>query len=239
MKRSLLYLILAALVLTGATLYQQQDQIYLQVLKHTEPPVTVVLDAGHGGSDPGKIGCNNVLEKDVNLAITLTCAKKLEKQGIQVVLTRDSDSGLYTESDSNKKTADMHRRREIIENSNAAIAVSIHQNSYPSESVYGAQVFYYEGSTDGKCLADNIQTALLDCNPDNKRTTKGNSEYYILKSGSCPTVICECGFLSSPEECAKLASTSYQEQIADAITKGILSYLYQQHILENPQSSQS
>ena len=119
----------------------------------------------------------------------------------------------------------MQKRREIIDSSHADLAVSIHQNSYPSSDVSGAQVFYYTTSENGKSLASYIQTALLRVNPENHRTIKGNSDYYILQSGSCPVVICECGFLSNTEECAKLNSTEYQKEIAASIATGILSYL--------------
>lgn len=205
--------------------HQQKDQLFLATLKHQDDPYTVVLDAGHGGSDPGKISQNQIKEKDINLSITLECKKILEKQNINVILTRDSDAGLYNESDTNKKKADMQKRREIIDSSNASLAVSIHQNSYPSGDVFGSQVFYYTSSENGKSLANYLQTALLKVNPDNHRTIKDNSDYYILKSGSCPVVICECGFLSNTEECAKLNSKEYQKEIAKAIATGILSYL--------------
>lgn len=227
MKKAIPLLALTAMILIGFTLHNQKDQIYLATLKMQENPATVVLDAGHGGSDPGKIGLNNVLEKDINLAITLKCKKILEKQNITVHLTRQDDNGLYSSTDSNKKTADLKKRREIIETTNADLAVSIHQNSYPSESIFGGQVFYYSGSPEGELLAGYLQKAILTCNPANTRSIKSNDNYYILKSGTCPVVICECGFLSNPEECAKLNSDSYQEQMAKAIATGILSYLYQ------------
>lgn len=226
MKKAIPLLALTAMVLTGFTLHNQRDQIYLATLKIQKNPATVVLDAGHGGSDPGKIGVNQVREKDINLSITLKCKKILEKQNITVVLTRQDDSGLYSDSDSNKKTADLKKRREIIETAKADLAVSIHQNSYPAPSIFGGQVFYYANSAQGELLAGYLQKSILSCNYANTRSIKANTDYYILKSGSCPVVICECGFLSNPEECAKLNSDAYQEQMAKAIATGILSYLY-------------
>ena len=103
--------------------------------------ITIVVDAGHGGIDPGKIGVNNALEKDINLAIALKLERNLKENGIRVVMTRTDDNGLYKANDSNKKVRDMKNRLEIIEEAKPALAVSIHQNSYPDPSVSGVQVF--------------------------------------------------------------------------------------------------
>ena len=128
----------------------------LSVKAGKEQPV-VVLDAGHGGSDPGKIGVDGSLEKDINLKVVEKLKKYLEASDVRVVLTRDSDNGLYTEKDSKKKMADMNRRCEIINETNPALTVSIHQNSYHQEEISGGQVFYYKGSDKGKKLAEILQ----------------------------------------------------------------------------------
>ncbi len=87
--------------------------------------ITIVVDAGHGGMDPGKIGINNALEKDINLAVALKLERNLRENGINVVMTRTDDSGLYKETDSNKKVRDMKNRLAIIEEAKPALAVSI------------------------------------------------------------------------------------------------------------------
>lgn len=200
-----------------------------------EKIITILLDPGHGGSDPGKIGNNNILEKDINLSIALKCKAILEgdsftlqKSSInysyKVILTRETDQMLSTSQDSNKKASDMKKRRELIETSQATLAVSIHQNSFPSPTAFGAQVFYYNNSNEGEKLAKELQKQLLFCNPENKRQCKANDSYYILKSGTCPVVICECGFLSNPDEGKKLATQTYQTDLAYAIAKGIHEY---------------
>lgn len=195
---------------------------------------TVVLDAGHGGIDPGKVGVDGSLEKDINLQIVLKLKEILENDeeinngvNIKVVLTRTDDNGHYTESDSNKKMADMKARCNIVEDANADILVSIHQNSYHSASVNGAQVFYYEKSEKGQTLASVIQKKLVaKLEEDGKgRVEKSNDNYYILLNVSCPAVIVECGFLSNPEEAAKLGSEEYQEKVAKAVAEGIMEYL--------------
>lgn len=201
---------------SGSNLIKQKDKI------------TIVVDAGHGGRDPGKIGANNVQEKDINLSIALKLKSLLEQNDINVIMTRVEDIGLYSESDSNKKVADMKKRVEIINNSNAVLAVSIHQNSFTQESIWGAQVFYYASSKHGKDYAKVIQNQLVVSLKDgNKRTEKANDTYYLLRKTECPFVIVECGYLSNRRESELLVNDTYQEKMAWAIHLGILSYVNQ------------
>ena len=186
----------------------------------------VVLDAGHGGNDPGKVGVNGALEKDLNLEIMLLVKQYLEADDIRVVVTRDSDTGLYDAGASNKKVQDMKRRIALIEETAPVLTVSIHQNSYPEEYVHGAQVFYYTGSEEGRRLAEKIQERLVaKVDPDNKRPIKANDSYYLLKKTSSTIVIVECGFLSNYEEAEKLCTREYQEMLAWEIHLGIIRYL--------------
>ncbi len=190
-----------------------------------QPPV-VVLDAGHGGTDPGKIGINGALEKDINLSITLKTKELLEAQGVTVILTRTDENGLYHSGDRNKKVADLNRRCQIIEESGAAFAVSIHQNSYNDGGVHGSQVFYYKGSEKGQKLADALQNTFNETiSSSKKRPAKENASYYMLLHVSCPMVIAECGFLSNWEEAEKLKTEAYQKEVAEALAEGILTYL--------------
>ena len=186
----------------------------------------IVVDAGHGGVDPGKVGVNNVLEKDINLRIASLLKEKLEAEGFTVVMTRDSDAGLYNEGDSNKKISDMKKRCEIISESECLLTVSIHQNSYHEEAVSGPQVFYFSNSGKGEELARAIQQSLVEnLSPPKVRTEKPNDSYYLLKNVACPVVIVECGFLSNWNEATLLCDEVYQEKIADAVCKGILDYM--------------
>ncbi len=192
-----------------------------------EPDLVIAIDAGHGGMDPGKVGVDGQLEKDINLSIALLLKSTLEGRedmNIQVVLTRSEDMGHYSESDSNKKMADMVARCDIIKEADADMLVSIHQNSYHSASVHGAQVFYYEQSVQGKILAETIQDSLIAAlTTDGRgRVAKSNDNYYILLNVECPAVIVECGFLSNPNEAALLASEEYQVKVAEAIAEGII-----------------
>ena len=161
-------------------------------VKVQEERPCVVIDAGHGGADPGKVSVDGSLEKDINLQIALKLQKFLQMQDIDVILTRESDAGLYDENASNKKVQDMKNRVAIIEERQPELTVSIHQNSYHEEYVHGAQAFYYANSEQSKELAERIQQVMaLELDKDNARQAKANDSYYLLKKTSSPIVIVE------------------------------------------------
>lgn len=190
------------------------------------PKISVVVDAGHGGVDPGKIGVNDAKEKEINLAIAKFLREALEDRGVSVVMTRETDDGLYGQYASNKKREDMQKRCAVIKDAGTAIAVSIHQNSYHQGGESGCQVFYYEGSKEGERLAACIQKTMTErLNPPKERQAKPNDSYYMLRHTTAPTVIVECGFLSNWEEAQRLVTEDYQKQVADAVCAGIMEYL--------------
>lgn len=190
-----------------------------------EAPV-IVLDAGHGGMDPGKVGISGVQEKEINLAIAKKLRTLLEQDGVRVVMTRETDDGLYSAESQNKKRDDMKARVNIITEAGADFVVSIHQNSFPSESCKGAQVFYYKDSEESKALAEALQKAFPEVlKDDNRRQAKANSDYFLLRKTACPIVIAECGFLSNASEEALLATEEYQKKVAEALHLGILRYM--------------
>jgi len=209
-----------------ASLSWQEKEIAQRQSPASQDDFVVVVDAGHGGFDPGKIGINGAEEKDINLAIAKKVKTYLEAGDVQVVMTRESEAGLYDENSSNKKVQDMKRRIEIMEKVQPNLTVSIHQNSYTEEYVHGAQVFYHEQSLEGKQLAGLIQQQFQELvDPNNKRQIKANNSYYLLKKTAVPIVIVECGFLSNYEEAQKLISEEYQDSIAWAVYMGIMQYL--------------
>lgn len=187
------------LVLAMIVAVRESAQFVSTIEEHTgrifgknKEEITIVVDAGHGGIDPGKVGINNALEKDINLAIALKLERNLKENGINVVMTRKDDNGLYKESDTNKKVRDMKNRLAIIEDAKPALAVSIHQNSYPDASVSGVQVFYYKDSAKGKEAADIMQRQLIKTlKPEKERAAKDNGSYYLLKKTSVPIMIVE------------------------------------------------
>ncbi len=190
----------------------------------------VVLDAGHGGKDPGKVGVDGSIESEINLSIVLELKEYLEEYGVEVVLTRKDENGLYAEGDTNKKRSDMEKRCDIVNETSPDLLVSIHQNSYSSEGVKGAQVFYYNNSKDGKNIAKILQNHLIEeVDSSNGRQSKENSNYYILKNVLCPAVIVECGFLSNYSEAELLGTKEYQQKVAKAIGNGILEYFQKEN----------
>ena len=213
-------------VILCAFVLARKGAVFVQSEQAKSAPVCIVVDAGHGGDDPGKIGINDALEKDINLQIALKLQKILEQNNIKVVMTRNTDAGLYSEGATNKKAEDMQKRCKIIEDSNALFTVSIHQNSYTSPEIQGAQVFYYGESQEGKELAEVLQKSLVaELDKENHRTAKANESYYLLKKTKTPTVIVECGFLSNRQEAELLSDAEYQQKVAVAISKGIENYL--------------
>lgn len=222
-----LFLICFAYLLSTDRFSQGKDQIFEVSSDRVEKkPITIVIDPGHGGRDPGKIGVNNALEKDVNLSIALKLKDLLEQNDIKIIMTREEDIGLYSESDSNKKRADLNARVGIIKDSGADLAVSIHQNSFPEEYVKGAQVFFHFESQQGKFLAEIMQAQIIKTiADDNHRKAKPNSSYYMLNKTECPLVIVECGFMSNIREAALLINEDYQEKMAYAIHLAILRYI--------------
>lgn len=188
----------------------------------------VVVDAGHGGSDPGKIGVNHTIEKEVNLAIAKLVKKELEKSGVKVVMTREADSGLTSKTLVSTKVEDMKERVRIINQANPEITVSIHQNSYQESSVHGAQVFYFTHSKAAEDAALIMQERLREVDKGNTRQAKANDTYFMLKKTEVPTIIVECGFLSNREDAEKLVKEEYQKQMAEKICEGILEYIEKQ-----------
>lgn len=225
-QNRILKLVMVGILMVSMFVVAREGAVYVNSLQvENKKSVCVVIDAGHGGSDPGKVGINNQLEKELNLRVAEILKGFLQAEGVEVVMTRQSDDGLYDEDASNKKVQDMKRRLEIIEKADPEIVVSIHQNSYHEEYVKGAQVFYYSTSENSRQLAEVIQEQLRSLDTDNRREAKGNDSYFLLKKTSKPIVIVECGFLSNREEAEKLSSNLYQEKMAWNIHMGIMKYL--------------
>ena len=200
----------------------------LPVLNFTAPgsKAHIVLDPGHGGFDPGKVGTAGTLEKDINLDISLKLKEILVKSGYTVTMTRQKDEALCEQNASRKKVSDLNARLDLIQKEEPELTVSIHQNSY-SAGTKGAQVFYYSRSEEGHRLARVLQETLKEEIGDgNHRVEKANDSYYMLKKSQGPFVIVECGFLSNPEEEKLLNSEDYQKKMAKALAEGIEKFLY-------------
>jgi N-acetylmuramoyl-L-alanine amidase len=199
------------------------------VVSITEGAKRVVVDAGHGGEDPGAVsGYSGVSEKEITLKIAFFLRDLLEKDGYHVVMTRTEDVLQYkagTERIFDKRKQDLTRRKKIMDDE-GDIAVSIHLNQFSQTQYSGAQAFYPPDSAKSQELAICIQKALKEhADPANNREALVKEERIIIfRDLKTPTALVECGFLSHKEEERKLGTEEYQKRLAEAIKKGIDDY---------------
>ena len=189
---------------------------------------TLVLDAGHGGEDGGAVSLTGVPESQINLAIVLNMRDILGLYGVDPVLLREADISLHSEGADTlreKKTSDLKNRVAAVEALPDATLISIHQNTYTGSRYQGTHVFY--APTPGsKELAEQIQEAIqIGLQPDNERIVKEIYDtVYLMNHITCPAVLVECGFLTNPEEEARLREPGYQKQLAAVIAGEYLAY---------------
>lgn len=232
----LILVLLASILTSDRSIKVMKNIFHVDSKEKEEKQLVIVIDPGHGGRDPGKVGINNAFEKDINLSIAFKLKCLLELNDIKVIMTREEDVGLYSESDSNKKIADLNNRIKLIHSNNADLVVSIHQNSFTQENVKGAQVFYYSRSDQGKRLAEMIQAQLKKTiNDGNHRKAKANSDYYMLTRSKCPIVIAECGYMSNRTEAELLLDEEYQEKMAWGIHLAVLQFINEGGLEEEQQ----
>ena len=187
-----------------------------------------ILDAGHGGEDGGAVSTAGIKESGINLQIAQKIDAMMIFLGEETLMTRKEDISIYSEgakSIRQKKASDLKNRVAIVQSTDHAVLVSIHQNSLPdSPSVHGAQVFYGAG-VGSKELAGFVQQTLNKIiNVGNeKQEKKIDPSIYLMKNVDCPAILIECGFMSNPVESEKLLDSSYQKRIAFGITGGVLS----------------
>lgn len=208
------------------------NYIYTDSMNTFKLPIkntVIIIDPGHGGIDPGAVGRTGITEDKINLEISLKLRRLIEQSGGIALMTREDDSGLYSDGKTkirDKKNEDLRTRHEMINNSGAHIFISIHLNSFPQSQYYGAQTFYQKGDEEGKKLAEFIQKELKEVIENkNHRMAKSIDTVYILKNKNMPAALIECGFLSNPKEEKFLQDEKYQDKIAWAIFMGIMGYL--------------
>ena len=192
--------------------------------------VTIVIDAGHGGEDGGTQSADGMYEKEVNLEIARMLDAMLRANGIRTVMTRTEDILLYdrnTDYHGRKKMLDLGARRKIAEESENAVFVSIHMNSYPEERYSGLQVFYSPNDNRSHTLAGLIQNTVQNhLQPQNNRKIKeATSSIYLLDRLQCPAVLVECGFLSNPHEADLLSQETYRQKMAFILFCSVMSYI--------------
>lgn len=210
----LVFLLVILITLMGNKAVQAVSETAL--IKRTH---TIIIDAGHGGEDGGALSCTGVPESAINLEIALRLNDLMQFLGFQTKMIRTEDISVYTEGESisQKKISDLKARVRICNETEGAVLLSIHQNTFTDSRYSGAQVFYpaTAGSMD---FATDLQAALIrTVNPGSKRAAKKAQGIYLMEHVQCPAILLECGFLSSVEEEARLRSHSYQNKLCCVI----------------------
>lgn len=183
---------------------------------------TIIIDSGHGGKDAGA-SVNEIKEKDINLAITYKLKKELEKVGAVVLLTRTDDADLSKPNAIRRKKSDFDSRIALINNSNADMYISIHQNNYSNPKYYGPQVFYSNVNTKNEKIAKTIQEDLNKFT-NSKRKIKITTNTYMYNKLNIPGILVECGFLSNKTDLTNLTNPKYQKELSSVITQSIIKY---------------
>lgn len=218
-------------VLVGFILFAIGGSRVVTVMSVNAPVVykqTVVIDAGHGGVDGGATSCTGVLESNFNLEIALKLNDLMHLLGINTVMIRETDCSVYIEGESiaQKKVSDLKERVRIVNSTDNALLISIHQNQFSDGRYKGAQVFYAP-TNDSKELAQALQTAFIHTiNPDSHRQIKKADKIYLMQHINCPGILVECGFISNPQEEYLLRDVDYQRKLCSVIACTVSSYLF-------------
>lgn len=222
----LFYLMIATIVLAGAG-FASRGVTALAKSEALARAHCIVIDAGHGGEDGGATSCTGVSESGINLDIALRLNDLLHLLGYQTKMIRTTDTAVYTQGTTiaEKKLSDLKERVRIVNATENAIFVSIHQNHFSDARYWGAQVFYPENS-ESEALANALQQAFLkSINQGSNRKTKKASGVYVMEHISCPAILVECGFLSNFEEECRLRTPEYQKNLACVMASCLSGYL--------------
>ena len=192
---------------------------------------TIIIDAGHGGEDGGAVGVDGIIEKDINLAISLKLRDFLEASGYDVIMVRDKDEAIYDDDSKSlreKKRSDLKNRVELMNSSKKddAVLVSVHQNKFPKAKYFGTQIFYSVNNPKSQELATSVKESVVGLiQPENTRELKAaDKRVYLLHHAQIPAITVECGFLSNEKEAKKLITDEYQKQMAFSIYCGLTNY---------------
>lgn len=198
----------------------KKASLIVNVIEITKTNFKVVLDAGHGGYDPGATGPKGIDEKTISLVVTLKVGNILAKNGVEPIYTRTSDNITW----STNETLNLQARCDISNEAKPDYFVSIHANSYSEPEVSGIETYYFKGSVAGEKLAQTVQAELIKETGriDRKIKTAG---YYVLNNVDATAILIETAFISNPEEERLIATEEYQDILAKAISAGILKSL--------------
>ncbi len=189
----------------------------------------IIIDAGHGGEDGGAVVQDNIVEKDINLAIAQKINDILSLFGFKTYMVRETDKLIY-DSDSKtqrqKKNSDLRNRLSLMNNFENCLYISVHQNKYEDSRIWGAQTFYSPNDEQSPILAEFIQSSIISfTQPNNKRVIKKTgTNVFVIYNATKPAIMVECGFMSNNDELSKLKDDKYQSQMSFSISNGILNY---------------
>lgn len=225
--------VLASAVMIGYGARQIDSAVYVnspEAAAVEEGTRVIVLDSGHGGMDGGCSTADGVTEKGINLDIMLTVRDMCRLYGFEVAVTRDTDRSIHDEGVTgirNQKVSDMENRLELFNKFPNAVCLSVHQNTFTDPVYSGAQMFYSGATPDSARLAEILQGMFVrNLQPDNTRETKlCGKELYLCYYCNNPAVMAECGFLSNPEEAARLKDGGYRRQVAYTLFSGLETFL--------------
>lgn len=232
LKRWLTGAIAGALIFAAAVsgTYKLNEKAVMSLKSFPTDDTVFIIDAGHGGMDGGAVAEDGTVEKDINLSAALKLKSMMSALGFKTETTRTEDimtcdEGLSTLRE--KKVSDIRNRLAMLKSAEKGVLISIHQNSYPSGTSKGSQVFYSGGSAQSETLAECIQQSLVSMlQPDNHRKIKkAGTSIYLLYHATKPAVMVECGFMTNPSECDKLKDENYQKELSFGIICGVFEYL--------------
>lgn len=220
-KKIIIFILILALAATGAA---GAGRVLFTTGGGSSATLTMVIDAGHGGMDPGAVAEDGTVEKDISLAVAEALRQEAEELGIHVIMTRENDDGLYPEGDTTlrwTKLSDLNERKRIIREAAPDLTVSIHLNSYTADaSVRGAQIFYPDEAS--KLLAENLQAAIeAGVQDGTDRTALSKKDMYLFQNMEGKRILAECGFLSNPVDLANLKQAEHRGKIAESMIKSI------------------
>jgi len=174
---------------------------------------TIVLDAGHGGKDPGAIGVDDLNEKTLALETAHRAANQLQEEGAEVILTRREDTFIPLDD-----------RSQVSNVNDADVFISLHYNAFPDPFSQGVTTYYLD--EDAKLLAAYIQSSLSDTVSLSNRGIR-QEDFAVLEETDAPAVLMELGFITNPHDARIVQTDAFQEKAVQAITNGVTDYLRQ------------
>lgn len=220
------YILIVCIFLSATYLCSEATYTLMEMIP-LEREHTIVIDPGHGGEDGGATSCTGQPESAYNLEISLKLRDLMHLLGYETVMIRETDISVYTEGDTiaRKKVSDLKQRVKIINETENAVLVSIHQNSFSDSRYSGAQVFYAPAG-ESEALAEQLQQSFVQTlNPESRRQAKKADGVYLMRNINCTGILVECGFLSNPEEETLLKSAEYQKKLCCVIASALGNFL--------------